>query len=324
MIPTHLSPPYSDDAIKDALFHYTTGDGLHGILSNKELWSTAYFCMNDESELKTGRGILASLFSLKTHDLIEKNDPAVQTISRRGVDIREYPRNFEDELIGLALSDLCIYLTCFCIPTTKEDFTHGLLSQWRGYGPDGGYALQFSRSKLRNWSDRMYEDHQLNYDLNDVNYDNENPLKDEILKHKDTFIQEYLNFLDDIVNIDFSKTVMPSPLRNLTQGPLESLLNYITHTKNVHFREERECRLSFLDLSIHNKNTRPVHYFNRNGLIVPFVKTPEDSNILDCVEWIIVGPGTRIDSRFNSVCHMIKTMGLNIRVRPSHIPYSRA
>lgn len=324
MIPTHLSPPFSEDALKDALFHYTTGVGLQGILSNKELWSTAYFCMNDESELKTGRGVLASFFRLKTHDLIEENAPAVQTISARGVDILEYPRNFEDQLIGLALSDLCIYLTCYCKPATEEEFTHGLLSQWRGYGPDGGYALQFSRTKLESWSNRMYQDHELNYDLNDVNYDKNNPLKDEVLKHQDAFTQEYLNFLEEIMKFAFSSKPRPSPLGNLTGGPLESLLNYMTHTKNVHFREEQECRLSYLDLSLHNKNMRPVHYFNRNGLIIPYVKTPEDSGILDCMEWIIVGPGPRIESRFNSVRHMIKTMGLNIQVRPSHIPFSQA
>ena len=323
MIPNHLSPPFTEDALKDTLFHYTTGNGVHGILSNNELWSTAYFCMNDEPELSTGRGILASIFRLKTHELIKENAPSVQTIMARGVDILEYPRNFEDQLIGLALNSLCIYLTCFCKPSTEEEFTHGLLSQWRGYGLDCGYALQFSRSKLENWSEKMYRDNELNYDLNDVNYDKENPLKDEVLKHQDAFIQQYLNFLEETMNFAFSNEARPNPIGNLTGGPLERLLDYITHTKNIHFREEQECRMSYLDLSSHKLNMQTVHYFNRNGLIVPYVKTPQDSGIMNCVEWIIVGPGPRIEARFNSVSHMIKTMGLNIQVRPSHIPYSQ-
>lgn len=101
MIPAHLSPICSDDALKDVLFDYTAGDGLLGTLQNKELWSTAYFCMSDESELKTGRGVLASIFRLKTHELMEENDPAVQTISSRGVDILDYPCNFEYQLLDL-------------------------------------------------------------------------------------------------------------------------------------------------------------------------------------------------------------------------------
>jgi hypothetical protein len=41
-IPGHTSPPYSDEAREDALFHYTTASGLLGILENCEFWSTAY------------------------------------------------------------------------------------------------------------------------------------------------------------------------------------------------------------------------------------------------------------------------------------------
>lgn len=53
-IPNHISPTYSDEARDDALFHYTTASGLIGILNANELWSTAYYCANDESELTAG------------------------------------------------------------------------------------------------------------------------------------------------------------------------------------------------------------------------------------------------------------------------------
>ena len=29
-----------------------------------------------------------------------------------------------------------------------ETYKHGLLSQWRGYGNDGGYAIEFNKKKL--------------------------------------------------------------------------------------------------------------------------------------------------------------------------------
>ena len=50
-LPSHSLPTYSEESCKDALFHYTTADGLLGILRDNEIWSSAYYFTNDESEL---------------------------------------------------------------------------------------------------------------------------------------------------------------------------------------------------------------------------------------------------------------------------------
>ena len=42
-IPGHILPTYSDQSRDDALFHYTTAEGLIGILSKGEIWGTAYY-----------------------------------------------------------------------------------------------------------------------------------------------------------------------------------------------------------------------------------------------------------------------------------------
>jgi len=86
-IPGHVLPTLSDESREDALFHYTTATGLIGIFDTREIWSTAYYCANDESELAAGKGILAPLFRSTTFKLIEDKDPRVLTFARRGVDI---------------------------------------------------------------------------------------------------------------------------------------------------------------------------------------------------------------------------------------------
>jgi hypothetical protein len=52
----------------------------------------------------------------------------------------------------LASPDFLVYVTCFCESTD-------LLSQWRAYGSDHGYAIEFSANspseKLRRCFDRM-------------------------------------------------------------------------------------------------------------------------------------------------------------------------
>ena len=55
-IPNHMSPSWSKDSSDDALFHYTSAEGLIGIIQNKEIWGTAYYCTKDETELSAGKG----------------------------------------------------------------------------------------------------------------------------------------------------------------------------------------------------------------------------------------------------------------------------
>ncbi|MEM4988848.1 DUF2971 domain-containing protein [Collimonas sp. H4R21] len=323
-IPNHMSPPYSEENRDDALFHYTSANGLIGILGSKEIWGTAYYCANDESELATGKGILSPLFWSATSEMIKADDPLVHTFSSRGIDIREYAQDFEQKITLQALGSLCAYITCFCKPKNEEDFRHGLLSQWRGYGTDGGYALQFSRKKLLAAIENANNCAGLNYQLQDAYYTVENPLKSEVLSHTSAFLRAYKGYLDGLGKLDFRKKSMPNPLATLLEGPLESLLDYLVHTKNEHFGEERECRLSLVDAVSSNLNVLPINYFNRNGLIVPYKKTPSSSfYLLDCVEWIVVGPGPRMSARFKSVVQMVRQAGLEIDVRPSHIPFTR-
>lgn len=331
-LPPHTLPRYTEESRDDALFHYTTATGLLGILSSGSMWSTAYHCANDESELVTGKGVLSPLFHLATHELIKTGDPRVSIFARRGVDILEYARQFEQRIIAAALFPLCAYITCFYKPASEEDFHHGLLSQWRGYGSDGGYALQFSRKKLMQAITSANDTDDLNYNLQDMHYSAENPLKAAVLDHKDIFVKAYMEYLDDLAKpLDFNRKIMRNPIAALleNEGSLEAYLEYLMHTKNKHFSEERECRLSHIQIVSQNAsqstNHRNVGYYNRSGLLVPYTSTPRNSfKLLDCIEWIIVGPSPRIVARMKSVSQMVRQYGLDIDIRPSHIPFSRS
>lgn len=323
--PSHILPKYTDETRDDALFHYTTATGLIGILTSAQMWSTAYYCANDESELSTGQGVLTPLFRKATYKLIEETDPRVSIFGNRGVDITHYAVHFEQSIAAMALSSLCTYMTCFFRPTSEEDFLHGLLSQWRGYGTDGGYVLHFSRKKLLEAIDRSVAADELNYDLQDVHYSVENPLKQELLGHSDAFLKALMAHLDELAQpLDFNKKTMRNPIAGLPGGPFEAFLNYLVHTKNKHFAEERETRLTLTQLVARTGGNLPVQYFNRAGLVVPYTQTPiKTFNVLDSLEWVVVGPGPRLKSRFKSVNQMIQHTGRKIYVRASHIPFTR-
>ena len=44
--------------LDDAVFHDTSAEGLFGVLSSGQLWSTAHVATNDESEFTYGQGVL--------------------------------------------------------------------------------------------------------------------------------------------------------------------------------------------------------------------------------------------------------------------------
>lgn len=322
--PNHALPEATDDAIRDALFHYTTASGLIGILSGNSLWSTSYYCANDASEHIAGSGLLTQWFREEAFRLKQNEASSATVLANRGLDITSYADAHERRITQHALSVLCSYISCFCRASGKEDFLHGLLSQWRAYGADGGYAIQFSRQRLAAVISKTNQNHSFNYELSDVHYTTDNPYAQEVEGHKASYVKSFEELVDSVINFDFAKPSIPNPLGPLLNGPLQALLDYLTHTKNRHFFEERECRLSVIDVVAKEHATVPVSYLNRGGLLVAYVATPPDSfDVVSCIDWIVIGPNARPDVRFKSICHLVQRLGLNIKVRPSHIPFVR-
>jgi Protein of unknown function (DUF2971) len=324
--PGHALPTYSEVIRDDTLFHYTNANGLLGIFDSSEIWSTAYYCANDEQELSAGSGVLSNIFRTRAHQLRQENDPRADLFLRRGVDIMDYADGFERQLMALTMSSFIAYITCFYKPSAKEDFHHGLLSQWRGYGADGGYALQFSRTRLLEAIKNANKVCDLNYDLEDVYYTPENPLKDLVLEQRGAFLDEFEHHLNEHAKpLSSNRTSMRNPIFDLMKGPLIPLLDYLICTKNGHFAEERECRLSLIQPAAVGPSFRPVKRYSRNGLIVSYTTTPKESfDVLGAVDWILIGPGPRMAARFKAICELVKHSGRKIGVRPSHIPFTRA
>ena len=113
----------TDDDLQ--LYHYTTIDGLKGIIKNRSLWLTHTSTLNDPTELKYGKEIILNILH-----------------SEIGNRHEEIINKFLNSLIGEVNSFDEImyeaYVACFC----KSD---NLLSQWRAYGHrGGGYNLGFT------------------------------------------------------------------------------------------------------------------------------------------------------------------------------------
>lgn len=117
-------------APQSILWHYTSGDGLIGIIGSGEFWVTQVSCVNDATEIRYSRLLLRQA-------LIEKRQN-----SNAGDD--------ETVLYDTAIDALSTNITPLsewfigCLSAEDDD-----LSQWRAYGGgEGGYAIAFDTALL--------------------------------------------------------------------------------------------------------------------------------------------------------------------------------
>ena len=135
------------------LYHYTTAEGLKGIISSQQLWATHIEYLNDVEEH-------IGFFTRRLPDLLDKpvREALAEAMKKPAIPI---PDDFDKE--GAVQEDknvLCKmirdhtlafnnpYVSSFCGVSSPEAARDGLLSQWRGYGSDGGYAIVFETKGL--------------------------------------------------------------------------------------------------------------------------------------------------------------------------------
>ncbi|MGQ0710161.1 MAG: DUF2971 domain-containing protein [Rhodoferax sp.] len=105
----------------DLLFHYTSANGLRGILESSRLWATNYRFLNDASEVAYGVSLFEALIQ-------ERLAGATDVVLSEFLSRTLRTANAFDGMFDC-------YIACFC---ERDD----LLNQWRTYaGSGGGFAL---------------------------------------------------------------------------------------------------------------------------------------------------------------------------------------
>jgi hypothetical protein len=113
------------DELGDVLYHYTSAQGLLGIIQTREIWATNVLYLNDSSELSDAAEFLTSELGSTPSRAWDDDGLASMTLSSYSKD-----------------ASVDHFVVSFC-----ED--GNLLSQWRGYGASGtSYAIGFLASAL--------------------------------------------------------------------------------------------------------------------------------------------------------------------------------
>ncbi len=225
------------------LYHYTTAEGLKGIVKEQKIWASSIFSLNDWTEFHHGRGIIEEV----TEGLLQKNNTILgghpyETILKT---VRE---------LGPATSPH-IYVCCF---SDKDDD----LSQWRAYGPEGGFSIGFSRIRL---SALAAEQH---YDLIPCSYED---------APKRLLATQLINTINglDLWNLqDFCSAIEAK------------FLSVVPALKNVKFAQEDETRLVSTDPPPKDGTAFRI----RKGLIIPYRKFDLKDNELWRSVQVVVGP----------------------------------
>jgi hypothetical protein len=116
-----------DDETPSILYHYTTANGLKGIVESNTIWATHYRFLNDKTEYKYGQQIIENVLN--------------ETIGNHSDD--KSLVDFVGKIIaGIKAPRRGIYIMSF---SEKKD----QLSQWKGYSDNGlGYSVGFDLAEL--------------------------------------------------------------------------------------------------------------------------------------------------------------------------------
>jgi hypothetical protein len=109
---THQSNPPSQ------LFHYTSTEGLVGIVSGKRFFLSDMLASTDQLEIRYGFDIIRQVLEQSKSDNLKESLLATY-------------KEFETLGVGRGLF---VFAICFC---AEDD----VLTQWRGYSPAGGFAI---------------------------------------------------------------------------------------------------------------------------------------------------------------------------------------
>lgn len=324
------------DKVSDAfavLYHYTTYNGLIGILKSNSLWATHYKYLNDYSEIDLFRDKLVELSQphiVCAFESLANGDPKIRSAIEQAGGVRMVAehdaRAFVDAQYHATGQE--IYIASFCGPHSDAEVNdNGLLSQWRGYGAGGGFALVFDTKKVEELLEIEHQTHQ--YDsvhIADVVYnDDEENLKREF--------DADLKILADDLKLAFD----PDTRRlrrgeDLLQG-YRSFVLCVTRYKHLGFKEEREIRIVALPTNLKSLSEafnsgeppsllpeKPREYREINGERIPYIELFGSLGKDLPIKKIIVGPHREKERRAAALRTMLRNV--NIEVTCSNIPYA--
>ncbi len=302
----HQRPP-------ELLFHYTTAEGLLGMLQSRQLWATNVRFMNDTSEMGHGIDLVREIFKAIEPDVVGRS--SIRKLAF------EMARSAIDDMVADAERFTKHFAVSFC--------TNGnLLSQWRGYGQlGGGFAVGFTPAGLGRYAAEIVpaftgDSQILAPFLRRVVYDDQD---------QRTLIYKWIKFLvETLAALKDSNSMTSQDL--WTTGPAGVVARLIYEClvcfKHHGFAEEGEWRL-IQQGRIGREDICKVAFRARSGRLVSYApltfdgKTDAPANMLP-VKAVVYGPTLDSEAAERAVRWLLENYGFApdaVHIEASGIPF---
>lgn len=310
------------------LYHYTNQTGLLGILASNDLWATSYKFLNDSNEVKYFRQLLQAVLMpvmIETNRLMMDSNPkAKEFVELFGGLEKVAIHEMEVVLNSLYNATFAVsadraenvhpFICSFCSHESEYEKANGLLSQWRGYGGEGGFALEFDTKLLS----AAVKDCVGHYDVTSAHFSSVLYGLGDDVKHE---LSAELEAIELAVRKIYDRDL------DSIKKTFDPLVKGSTILKHEGFREEQEVRIviapimtnsSFAQVSDVSKFKR---IYCRDGPRGPvsYIKALEESDHPLPITRIIVGPGLMQDRNFDAVRFAVADRAID--VVKSETPY---
>lgn len=219
------------------LFHYTTPEGLIGIVQTTKLWATNIRYLNDFSEVRYTCDLLREMINR----IIKAKNSQL---------IKAFLEQFQKEL---SFHEMIFDAYVFCLSENGDQ-----LSQWREYANRGiGYAIGFKGAALK----RGFG-HRVGMRLLRIIYE-----RHKQMQLVERVIIETCNFLEDIETR--YKDRSQENILDCCDLLIAALIPYTVQFKHHVFSEEREWRIVYIPF--HDINEHILFRYSAK-LIVPYIK----------------------------------------------------
>ena len=263
----------SDNSI--ILYHYTSAEGLEGIIKERAFRFSHIMTLNDPLELVYGKNLI--IYNIESF-IKKENDKFVLEV-------------LEDLIMLLNAYATGLYHTfvaCFCEEAN-------LLSQWRGYANKGGgynIGIIFNDDVRFNHQIDKLDEKNITIPLRKVLYEEE--IQNDIIKK---CIRNVIGGIKKAAESNISGASAHEEALSIVNILIEIMLTF----KNKVFSEENEWRL--ISVSLAGALPELIKFRTSNGYLVPYINTyiytKENEKLLFPVESIKYGPSleeTRTDS----------------------------
>jgi hypothetical protein len=296
----------NEEEVPTQIFHYTSMQGLLGIIETKKIWATNLAYLNDKTEFVHARDMFVSAIS-KLKEEIEKSEPkkaqpalSLYDFSDSSEQKTRSPKtSFLEDIVEILKYSKKGYPYYVCSFSQVPD----QLSQWRGYCQNTyGFSIGFDYSKLKENADRK----KFTFTKCIYDPDEQNNVINEFIEKQ--IKPEFDNLTNDNLKDVTVKTVM-------------HIWNILPILKNEYFQEEQEWRLICFKEDIPNDL---INFRQGKTLLIPYYEfeLANESEELP-IDSIIIGPTPNNEESRTSLSLLLwkKIKSRKIEIVSSVIPY---